>query len=128
MKEIKVRFPHYWIELPYDLPLIDLARALARKPRLLLMDEPLSSVDALRRTALRNDIQRLQKQLKTTTVYVTHDQFEAMALGDRIAVLRAGRLEQLGRPERGHDQLLHGPGLLLAHHGHRGEEQRQQHD
>jgi multiple sugar transport system ATP-binding protein len=62
------------------------------------MDEPLSNLDAKLRVQLRTEISRIQQRLGTTTLYVTHDQVEALTLGDRIAVMRAGRLQQVGRP------------------------------
>jgi ABC-type sugar transport system ATPase subunit len=64
-----------------------------------LMDEPLSNLDAQLRAQTRGDIKRLQQEVGTTTVYVTHDQVEAMTMGDRIAVMNDGRLEQVGTPE-----------------------------
>jgi ABC-type Fe3+/spermidine/putrescine transport system ATPase subunit len=78
---------------------VALARALAPRPRLLLLDEPLSALDARLRRSLRQEIQAVQRELGMTTVYVTHDQEEALAISDRIAVMRAGRVEQLGSPE-----------------------------
>jgi ABC-type sugar transport system ATPase subunit len=77
---------------------VALARALVREPDVLLMDEPLSNLDAQLRARARGEIARLQKQVGTTTVYVTHDQAEAMSLGDRIGVMRDGALEQVGSP------------------------------
>jgi len=74
------------------------ARALAIEPRLLLMDEPLSNLDAKLRVEMRDEIRRVQRSLGITTLYVTHDQEEALALSDRIAVMNAGRLEQIGDP------------------------------
>jgi len=74
------------------------ARALAIEPRLLLMDEPLSNLDAKLRVEMREEIRRVQKQMGITTLYVTHDQEEALALSDRIAVMSAGHLEQVGNP------------------------------
>ena len=74
------------------------ARALAIEPRLLLMDEPLSNLDAKLRVQMREEIRRVQRALGITTLYVTHDQEEALALSDRIAVMNAGRLEQVGDP------------------------------
>jgi ABC-type Fe3+/spermidine/putrescine transport system ATPase subunit len=74
------------------------ARALAIEPRLLLMDEPLSNLDAKLRVEMRAEIRRVQRSLGITTLYVTHDQEEALALSDRIAVMNAGRLEQIGDP------------------------------
>ena len=78
---------------------VALARALVISPQILLMDEPLSNLDAKLRVAMREEIRRIQKQLGITTIYVTHDQEEAMAVSDRIAILNLGRLEQLGRPD-----------------------------
>ena len=77
---------------------IGLARAMAIRPRLLLMDEPLSNLDAKLRLELRADIRDLQRRLGITTVYVTHDQEEALAVSDRICVLLAGRIEQVATP------------------------------
>jgi iron(III) transport system ATP-binding protein len=73
-----------------------LARALVREPKLLLLDEPLSNLDALLREQMRSEIKRLQTEWGVTTVYVTHDQGEAMALSDRIAVLNEGEIIQVG--------------------------------
>ncbi len=78
---------------------IALARALAVEPKVLLLDEPLSALDAKVRVTLRNEIRRIQQQLKTTAIYVTHDQEEALAISDRIAVMAKGRIEQLDHPE-----------------------------
>jgi putative spermidine/putrescine transport system ATP-binding protein len=78
---------------------VALARALVMKPDLLLLDEPLSNLDARLRLEMRGELARLQKQLGTTMVYVTHDQTEALALSTRIAVMREGRIEQMGTPE-----------------------------
>jgi multiple sugar transport system ATP-binding protein len=77
---------------------VALGRAIARQPAVFLMDEPLSNLDAKLRTGTRAQIVALQRQLGTTTLYVTHDQVEAMTMGHRIAVLNAGRLQQLGTP------------------------------
>jgi ABC-type sugar transport system ATPase subunit len=77
---------------------VALGRAIVRRPAALLLDEPLSSVDAPARRGLRRELKRLQRQLGMPTIYVTHDQAEAMALGDRIAVLDRGRLQQVGSP------------------------------
>ncbi|MCR8577364.1 ABC transporter ATP-binding protein [Streptomyces sp. Isolate_219] len=77
---------------------IALARALALRPRVLLLDEPLSALDARVRLTLREEIRRLQKELGITTLFVTHDQEEALSLADRVAVMRAGRLEQCAPP------------------------------
>jgi ABC-type sugar transport system ATPase subunit len=78
---------------------VALGRALVREPQAFLMDEPLSNLDAKLRTQTRGEIRRLQLQVRTTTVYVTHDQVEAMTMGDRIAVMNDGVLEQVGTPE-----------------------------
>ena len=77
---------------------IALARALAVEPRVLLLDEPLTALDARLRDALRSEMNTLLRDLGITTVYVTHDQAEAMELGDRIVVMSAGRIEQIGTP------------------------------
>jgi multiple sugar transport system ATP-binding protein len=77
---------------------VALARAVVREPVAFLLDEPLSNLDAQLRTSARDELQQFQRRLATTTVYVTHDQIEAMGLGDRIAVLNHGRLHQLGMP------------------------------
>jgi len=78
---------------------VALGRALVRQPQVFLMDEPLSNLDAKLRTQTRGEIKRLQHEVRTTTVYVTHDQVEAMTMGDRIAVMNDGLLEQAGTPE-----------------------------
>jgi ABC-type sugar transport system ATPase subunit len=78
---------------------VALGRALVRDPQVFLMDEPLSNLDAKLRTQTRGEIKRLQQGVRTTTVYVTHDQVEAMTMGDRIAVMNEGILEQVGTPE-----------------------------
>jgi ABC-type sugar transport system ATPase subunit len=78
---------------------VALGRALVREPQAFLMDEPLSNLDAKLRTQTRGEIKRLQAEVGTTTVYVTHDQVEAMTMGDRIAVMNEGVLEQVGTPE-----------------------------
>ncbi|MGF6369293.1 putative spermidine/putrescine transport system ATP-binding protein [Paraburkholderia sp. RAU6.4a] len=77
---------------------VALARALAVQPRVLLLDEPLTALDARLRDALRSEMNALLRELGITTVYVTHDQAEAMELGDRIVVMSAGRIEQIGSP------------------------------
>ena len=78
---------------------VALGRAIVREPAAFLMDEPLSNLDAQLRVATRAEILKLQRDLGTTTIYVTHDQVEAMTMGDRIAVMRDGLLQQIGRPE-----------------------------
>ena len=77
---------------------VALARALVREPSVFLLDEPLSNLDAKLRATARDDLKAFQDRIGTTTVYVTHDQVEAMGLGDRIAVMSAGRIRQLGTP------------------------------
>src|SRR3954468_13390838 len=77
---------------------VAMGRAIVRSPKAFLMDEPLSNLDAKLRVQTRSEISRIQHQLGTTMLYVTHDQVEAMTLGDRIAVMRAGRLQQVGSP------------------------------
>jgi len=77
---------------------VALARALVRDPRVFLLDEPLSNLDAKLRASARDELKRFQQRVGTTTVYVTHDQIEAMGLGDRIAVMHGGKLRQLGKP------------------------------
>jgi multiple sugar transport system ATP-binding protein len=77
---------------------VALARAVVREPVVFLLDEPLSNLDAKLRTTARDELQQFQRRLGTTTVYVTHDQVEAMGLGDRIAVLNNGAIHQLGTP------------------------------
>ncbi len=77
---------------------VALARALVISPQILLMDEPLSNLDAKLRVSMREEIRRIQKELGITTIYVTHDQEEAMAVSDRIAILNRGSLEQVGTP------------------------------
>ena len=78
---------------------VALARALVTRPRVLLLDEPLSALDAKVRVQLRDEIKRLQSEIGITTFFVTHDQEEALAVADRVAVMNAGRIEQLGAPE-----------------------------
>jgi multiple sugar transport system ATP-binding protein len=78
---------------------VALGRAIVREPAAFLMDEPLSNLDAALRVQTRAEILKLQKRLETTTIYVTHDQVEAMTMGDRIAVMKKGVLQQIGTPE-----------------------------
>jgi multiple sugar transport system ATP-binding protein len=82
---------------------VAMGRAIVRDPKAFLMDEPLSNLDAKLRVQMRTEVARLQSQLKTTMVYVTHDQTEAMTLGDRVAVMRAGVLQQVGTPAELYD-------------------------
>src|SRR3954469_13432123 len=85
---------------------VAMGRAIVRSPKVFLMDEPLSNLDAKLRVQTRAEIARLQDRLGTTTVYVTHDQTEAMTLGDRVAVMRAGILQQVGPPQELYEQPL----------------------
>ncbi|MQA74152.1 MAG: sn-glycerol-3-phosphate ABC transporter ATP-binding protein UgpC [Solirubrobacterales bacterium] len=82
---------------------VAMGRAIVRDPKAFLMDEPLSNLDAKLRVQMRTSVARLQKELSTTTVYVTHDQTEAMTLGDRVAVMRSGILQQVGSPAELYD-------------------------
>jgi multiple sugar transport system ATP-binding protein len=84
---------------------VALARALVREPAVFLLDEPLSNLDAQLRASARDELQQFQRRIGTTTIYVTHDQVEAMGLGDRIAVMRAGTVRQIGTPP----QIYHEP-------------------
>jgi multiple sugar transport system ATP-binding protein len=83
---------------------VAMGRAIVRKPQVFLMDEPLSNLDAKLRVQMRADIAHLQKELQTTTVYVTHDQVEAMTMGDRVAVMANGILQQVDAPQRLYDR------------------------
>jgi multiple sugar transport system ATP-binding protein len=83
---------------------VALARALVREPLVFLLDEPLSNLDAKLRTSARDELQRFQRRVATTTIYVTHDQVEAMGLGDRIAVMQSGKVRQLATPLEVYDQ------------------------
>jgi multiple sugar transport system ATP-binding protein len=83
---------------------VAMGRAIVRSPKAFLMDEPLSNLDAKLRVQMRTQVSRIQNQLGTTTVYVTHDQTEAMTLGDRVVVMRAGRVQQIGPPQELYDE------------------------
>ncbi len=83
---------------------VAMGRAIVREPQVFLMDEPLSNLDAKLRVQMRAEISRIQRQLAVTTVYVTHDQIEAMTMGDRVAVLRRGLLQQFDAPQRLYEQ------------------------
>jgi multiple sugar transport system ATP-binding protein len=83
---------------------VAVARALVMRPEVLLMDEPLSNLDALLRLQMRAELKRLHREIGTTTVYVTHDQIEALSLGDRIAVMREGEIVQLDTPNEVYDK------------------------
>src|SRR6201999_2609538 len=89
---------------------VAMGRAIVRRPQGFLMDEPLSNLDAKLRVQTRNQIAALQRRLKTTTVYVTHDQVEAMTMGDRVAVLRDGVLQQFATPR----ELYRNPGNMFV--------------
>ncbi|MEO5897536.1 MAG: ABC transporter ATP-binding protein [Vicinamibacterales bacterium] len=89
---------------------VALARAIVRRPQVFLMDEPLSNLDAKLRLSTRAEIRQLQRDLAATTVYVTHDQVEAMTLADRIAMMDRGRLQQVGTP----DQIYNDPSNLFV--------------
>src|SRR5881409_1478137 len=82
---------------------VAMGRAIVREPKAFLMDEPLSNLDAKLRVQMRSEIARIQQALKVTTVYVTHDQVEAMTMGDRVAVMRDGELQQVDTPQRLYD-------------------------
>jgi multiple sugar transport system ATP-binding protein len=84
---------------------VALARALVREPQVFLLDEPLSNLDAKLRSSAREDLKEFQQRVGITTIYVTHDQVEAMGLGDRIAVLDKGKIQQVGTP----DEIYHHP-------------------
>jgi putative spermidine/putrescine transport system ATP-binding protein len=98
-----VKLPHLADRFPYQLSggqqqRVALARAIAIKPQVLLLDEPLSALDAKIRISLREEIRSLQRTLGITTIYVTHDQEEALSMSDRIVVMSEGRAEQIGTP------------------------------
>src|SRR5215472_46640 len=82
---------------------VALARAIVREPRVFLLDEPLSNLDAKLRASAREELEQFHNRIKTTTIYVTHDQVEAMAMGDRIAVLHQGEVRQIGTPQEVYD-------------------------
>ena len=82
-----------------------MGRAIVRNPKVFLFDEPLSNLDAKLRVQMRTEIKRVHQKVKTTTVYVTHDQVEAMTLADRVVVMNNGRIEQIGAPQ----ELYHKP-------------------
>jgi len=98
-----IKLPNLGGRYPYQLSggqqqRVALARALAIKPQILLLDEPLSALDAKIRIALREEIRNVQRDLGITTIYVTHDQEEALSMSDRIVVMSEGRMEQVGTP------------------------------
>jgi multiple sugar transport system ATP-binding protein len=81
-----------------------MGRAIVREPRVFLMDEPLSNLDARLRVQMRAEVARVQRELGVTTIYVTHDQVEAMTLGDRVAIMRDGLLQQVAKPQELYDR------------------------
>ncbi|WP_010479772.1 ABC transporter ATP-binding protein [Thermococcus zilligii] len=83
---------------------VALGRAIVRRPQVFLMDEPLSNLDAKLRVKMRAELKKLQRQLGVTTIYVTHDQVEAMTMGDRVAIINAGELQQVGTPDEVYDR------------------------
>ena len=85
---------------------VALARAIVRKPNVFLMDEPLSNLDAKLRVSTRAQIKHLQNKLKVTTIYVTHDQIEAMTLADRVVVMNNGIIQQIGTPKQIYDKPI----------------------
>jgi multiple sugar transport system ATP-binding protein len=89
---------------------VAMGRAIVRHPKVFLFDEPLSNLDAKLRVQMRLEIKRVHQKVKTTTVYVTHDQVEAMTLADRVVVMNAGRIEQVGTPQ----ELYHHPGTRFV--------------
>ena len=98
-----IKLPQLGGRYPYQLSggqqqRVALARALAPKPQVLLLDEPLSALDAKIRVSLREEIRAVQRELGITTIYVTHDQEEALSMSDRIVVMNEGRVEQIGTP------------------------------
>ncbi|MGZ8698201.1 MAG: ABC transporter ATP-binding protein, partial [Gaiellaceae bacterium] len=82
---------------------VAMGRAIVRKPQVFLMDEPLSNLDAKLRVQMRAEIARIQQEVDVTTIYVTHDQVEAMTMGDRVAVMRKGELQQMAEPQKLYD-------------------------
>jgi ABC-type sugar transport system ATPase subunit len=82
-----------------------MGRAIVRDPKVFLFDEPLSNLDAKLRVQMRTEIKKVHQKVRTTTVYVTHDQVEAMTLADRVVVMNGGRIEQVGAP----NELYHAP-------------------
>jgi multiple sugar transport system ATP-binding protein len=105
---------------------VALARAVVREPVVFLLDEPLSNLDAKLRNTARDELKQFQRTLGTTTIYVTHDQVEAMGLGDRIAVLSEGRMRQIGTPQQIYDEptdtfvatFIGSPPMNLVEHDH----------
>jgi multiple sugar transport system ATP-binding protein len=104
---------------------VALARALVREPAVFLLDEPLSNLDAKLRASARDELQQFQRRIGITTIYVTHDQVEAMGLGDRIAVMNLGKVRQIGTPQEVYHEpadtfvatFLGSPPMILLHKG-----------
>ena len=94
---------------------VAMGRAIVRNPKVFLFDEPLSNLDAKLRVQMRIEIKKVHQKVRTTTVYVTHDQVEAMTLADRVVVMNHGRIEQIGTP----NELYHKPGDALRRQLHR---------
>ena len=99
-----------------------MGRAIVRDPKVFLFDEPLSNLDAKLRVQMRTEIKKVHQKVRTTTVYVTHDQVEAMTLADRVVVMNAGLIEQVGAP----NELYHSPATQVRRRLHRlaGDELR----
>src|SRR5436189_1358671 len=89
---------------------VAMGRAIVRDPKVFLFDEPLSNLDAQLRVQMRTEIKKVHQKVRTTTIYVTHDQVEAMTLADRVVVMNAGRIEQAGAP----NDLYHSPATLFV--------------
>ena len=87
-----------------EMQRVAIGRSMIRRPTVFLMDEPMSNLDAKLRVEMRSELKRLQQQLGTTAIYVTHDQVEAMSMADRIAIMDHGRLKQIGTPEAVYNQ------------------------
>ena len=103
-----------------------MGRAMIREPKVFLFDEPLSNLDAKLRIAMRAEIRRLHRRLGATSIFVTHDQTEAMTLADRLVVMNGGRVEQVGTPE----EVYHHPvsALRRGFRRHAGDEPARGHD
>ena len=109
-----------------------MGRAIVRDPHAFLMDEPLSNLDAKLRVQMRAEISGIQRDLKTTTIYVTHDQVEAMTMGDRVAVIRKGELQQVASPQELYDNpvnlfvggFIGSPAMNMVEATHRARERR----
>ena len=89
---------------------VAMGRAIVRNPKVFLFDEPLSNLDAKLRVQMRIEIKKVHQKVRTTTVYVTHDQVEAMTLADRVVVMNKGKIEQIGTP----NELYHNPGARVS--------------